>query len=157
MNTFTRLLFACAALAWTTCAGAHGTAPAPHAEKAAASANAKANTTARDLTMSLLDLKVQLDSAGPSAQGRLLPDLLSVARARHDELTALLDTDPAEVLRIALPADLRFGMPAQAVPFLEQDADETGELEVMHVDHVNPADDFYIHALKTSHGTFTLH
>jgi hypothetical protein len=115
------------------------------------------NLVARGLTVSLLDTQARLDAATPGARGQLLAQLAMLAHWRRDELVALLDVDPAEVLRIALPADVRSALPAQAAPYVEQQADETGELDVIHVDHVDPADNYYIHTLKTSRGTFRLH
>ena len=73
------------------------------------------------------------------------------------EVAALVDTDPAEVARVALPAELLAGLPAQALPFLEQSTDESGDLEVFHVDHVVPSGDYYLYFLNTTKGKYSLH
>jgi Gametolysin peptidase M11/NPCBM-associated, NEW3 domain of alpha-galactosidase len=148
------------AFAFTSVAVAHGDASTAQVSTKAAIAAppvGPASTTVRDLTLALLDLRTRHGAAVPGAQGQLLAQLIAVARQRHDALAALVDLDPAEVLRVAIPADLLAGMPAQAIPFLEDDVDEAGELEVFHVDHVNAAEDFYLHFLNTSKGRYSLH
>jgi len=119
--------------------------PAPAPAKVAP----QASTVARDVTMSLVGLSAQFATATPGEQGQLIAQLVSVAKQRHDELAALLEIDPAEVLRVAIPPQVLASLPPQAIPFVEQSADEDGTLEVYHVDHVNPADDYYLHFLTT--------
>jgi len=121
------------------------------------SATPNAGHAAQDLTLSMLGAQSRHAAAATADRGQRLSELLAVARQRHDELAALVDTDPAEILRVALPAELRARLPAEAVPLLEQPADESGELEVYHVDHLNPADDYYVHFLNTAKGKFSLH
>jgi len=143
-------IFGLAPAAWAHSVGAT-------AMSAAAPVSAVRSRVAQDLTLSLLEARARHGAATPADRGQRLAELLAVAKQRHDELATLIDADPAEVLRVALPADLRADLPAQAIPFLEQAADETGDIEVFHVDHVNPADDFYLHFLNTTKGRFSLH
>lgn len=147
---------ACAVLAFAGLAFAQGDPPTASVGSAAVAANPASNA-ARDLTLSLLDLKERHGAAEPGQRGQLLGQLLAVARQRHDALAALVEVDPAEVLRVALPAELRAGLPAQAIPFLEQEVEESGELVVLHVDHVNSADDHYLHFLDGPKGRYSLH
>ena len=154
-----RLLAGAAFLAFAVAAHAHGPALAT-GEKAAAVGVppvAAANAQARDLTMSLLDLSAKLAALPPQARARSVVLVVAAARQRHDLLAGLIETDPAEVLRVALPPGLRAGLPAEAMPFVEEDVDEDGEIEVLHVDHVVAADDYYIRTLKTSRGPVSLH
>ena len=139
-----------------TTVGAHGLAPEA-AATAGAVPNASPGTAARDLTLQLLDAKGRYAAAAPGTQGQILAELLALARNRHDELAALAEIDPAEFLRVGLPEALRAAFPAQAAQFLEQPADESGDLEVFHVDHVNPVDDVYLYFLNTTRGRFSLH
>jgi len=111
----------------------------------------------RQLTMSLLDLTSRHGAAPPAQQAALLGQLVAVARQRFDALTALAAVDPAEVLRVAIPANVLASLPPQAIPFLERAADEEGDLEVIHVDHLNAADDYYIQTLITSRGRYPLY
>src|SRR6185369_11502126 len=49
-------------------------------------------------------------------------------------------------------------LPAQAMPFLEQSTSVSGTVEVFHVDHVNPVDDYYDHVLTTTgNAVYNLH
>jgi hypothetical protein len=146
-----------AGLAFAACASlslAHGPMAAP---AVAASAPAASNAHARDLTMGLIDLGAQAEALPPVARARIVARLVALARERYDLLAALIEDDPEEVLRIALPPGLRAKLPAEAQALLERDADEDGEIEVLHVDHVTPADDYYVHTLKTAKGPVALH
>ena len=151
-----RPLLISALLAFTGLAHSHG----PTTAWAAAGAlppTASANAEARGLTMSLLDLSAQIALLPPVAQQRSIVRLVALARQRHDLLAELIESDPDEALRIALPPGLRASLPAAALPFVEQDADEDGEIEVLHVDHVQSADDYYIRTLKTPKGLVRLY
>jgi len=112
---------------------------------------------ARTATLSLNEARRLLDAAAPGARAQRLAEVLAVAKRRHDGLAVLVDTNPAEFLRVSLPVEQRSNMPAEVNAFLEQDADETGDLQVLHVDHANPADNFYLHFLNTAKGKFSLH
>jgi M6 family metalloprotease-like protein len=113
---------------------------------------------AQDLTISLLGANARLAAATPGERGQRLAELISTARNRHDAMVALVDFDPEAALRAALPANLRTNLPGEAAPFMEQDAQEEGELVVYHVDYVNPALDHYLYILTTAqHGKLSLY
>ena len=112
---------------------------------------------ARAATLSLIDAQGHLNAAAPADRARRLVELIAVAKQRRDDMVTLADSNPAEFLRVALPADARAKLPVEATPFVEDAADETGDLEVLHVDHVDPANDFYLHFLNTPKGKFALH
>ena len=99
----------------------------------------------------------QYNTAAPGAKGTLLVNLLAIAKERHAELVLNAQADPAEFMQVILPSELLAGLPAQAMPFLEQSADVTGTLDVFHVDHVDPADDYYEHVLTTTSATYRVH
>ena len=111
---------------------------------------------ARAGTIALLNANGRLNKAAAGDRGRKLAELIQVARQRREDMAALADSDPSEFLRIALPADQRAKLPPEATSYVEDDADETGELEVLHVDHVT-GNDFYLHILSTPKGKFSLH
>jgi len=147
-----------AGLAFAACASlsmAHGPMAAP-AVPAGAPASAESGQ-ARDLTMGLIDLGAQAAALPPVARARVVARLVALARQRYDLLAALIEDDPDEVLRVALPPGLRAKLPVEAQALLERDADEDGEIEVLHVDHVTPADDYYVRTLKTARGPVALH
>src|SRR5437899_131096 len=106
--------------------------------------------------MALIDANAQYAAAEPGDKGLHLGELIKAARDRHDALSALIDSDPAEVLKVTLPADMRATFPGEAAPFLEQDAQEDGTLEVYHVDNVNPATNRYLYVLNTAKGKLSL-
>ncbi len=112
---------------------------------------------ARARTLSLIDARVRLEAATPGDRGQRLAEVVSVAKQRRLDLTTLVDTNPSEFLRVSLPRELRARLPAEATAFVEEDADETGELEVLHVDYPDPANNYYIHYLRNARGKFSLH
>ena len=107
------------------------------------------------MTKALLGFRDPHD--GIDARGGRWELLLQIAQQRQAELAALMHVDAAEVLRVAMPPDIRASLPPQAAPFLEREAEEMGELEVLHVDHVDSGDDYYVHNLHTSKGKVSLH
>ncbi|MEO8485671.1 MAG: NEW3 domain-containing protein [Betaproteobacteria bacterium] len=109
------------------------------------------------LTVALIEGASALRTARPTAKSASHAALLAVARERITRLEELAIADPAEVLRVALPADARARLPAEVRDLVEEMVDATGELEVMHVDHVDSADDHYLHVLATANGRYSLH
>jgi hypothetical protein len=156
MHVARPLLFALAMLATPSAAWAHsGIEPVTAESKPEV---VVPHHRARAATIALLDSQGHLDKAPSSAdRGRRLAELIEVAKRRRNDLTELVDSDPAEFLRVALPADKRATLPAEAASLVEDDADETGDLEVLHVDHATPGSDFYLHFLNTPRGKFSLH
>jgi hypothetical protein len=61
-----------------------------------------------------------------------------------------MESNPAELLRVALPASLRAALPPEAADLVEQDVAEDGELEVLHVDYPDASLDHYEYALRTA-------
>ena len=150
-----KLILACATFLLATSVHAHGGgAVQPPVKTPPAHA---ASHAVRDMTVALIEANGRLISADPGQRGQLLAELIALARQRHDELAALVDIDPAEVLRVAIPPHVRAALPAQAIPFLEREVEESGELEVIHVDHVDTALDYYLHFLDTPKGRYSLY
>ncbi len=118
---------------------------------------AASGPSAQDLTMALISANTAYAAAAPSDRGQRLAELIAVARGRHDALAAAIAADPAQVLQVALPASLRASFPGEAAPFLEQDAQEDGVLEVYHVDNVDPLGDHYLYFLNTAKGKLALY
>jgi hypothetical protein len=72
-----------------------------------------------------------MSQAAPAAsQG----DLLSIAAVRHDLLAMLIEDSPAEVLRVAIPGAIRASLPSAVQPYIEQEVELEGELEVLYED-----------------------
>ena len=142
-----------------TAVGAHGPAPgvAPNAAPTLPPPALSHAPDVRELTTALVNLQSTHAAAAPGQQGALLDQLVGIARQRFDALVALAAVDPSEVLRVAIPADVIAALPQPATPFVERAADETGEIEILHVDHVDTAQDYFIQTLTTAKGRFPLY
>lgn len=153
-----RIVLACVASGGILSASGHGVVHQADDRSEARTRAATQGTAARDLTVEMLSLRAA-HAGAKSAVGKAqaLAPLVAVARQRQGELLDLVDDDPAEVLRVALPASTRGALPAEIRGFIEEAADETGEIEVLHVDHVDGADDHYLHYLNTRGGRYSLH
>jgi len=122
------------------------------AEKAATPAP---NASPESLTHTLVALTVRYQLADPSEQAQLLGDLLTVAAARQQLLVELLEDDPGEVLRLALPANLRTSLPPAVQVYVEEEVETEGTLEVLHEDR-DPGSR-YLYFLEAVAGRFSLH
>jgi hypothetical protein len=66
--------------------------------------------------------------------GTTLAERLSAAKARQENLAALIEDDPGEVLRLAISAKARAKLPEDVHPYLEEHATLEGDVEVVHED-----------------------
>ena len=147
------------AVAWALGAHAHGTVAPSRAEARADErpVAARESALARTLTLELLRQADAHGRAGPGQKAASSQALVAAARERQAHLLALAADDPAEVLRVAVPAAVRGRLPGEVRELVEEAVEAEGELEVIHVDHVDSADDFYVHTLATAKGRYTLH
>ena len=149
------------AAAWTLASHGHGgpvlQADARTEAGRVASPAVDGAESARSLTLALLS-RVEAHRHAPAGQkAASVGALVVAARDRQALLLDLVASDPAEVLRVAVPAELRSRLPADVRDLVEEPVEAEGELEVLHVDHVDSADDFYLHTLATATGRYTLH
>jgi hypothetical protein len=84
-----------------------------------------------------------------------LQTLRNAATARRQRLLGLMESDPAEVLRVAVPAAVRAGLPAAILPDVEEEVTLDGELQVLHEDYVKSSR--YRHFLQTATERLSLH
>ncbi len=110
---------------------------------------------AESLTQDLVALSMRHQLADPAEQAQLLRNLITVASERQQLLAALVADDPGEMVRVALPADLRAGLPAAVQALVEEEMEVEGELEVLHEDWVSESR--YLYFLKTAGQRFSLH
>src|SRR5713101_3654445 len=82
------------------------------------------------ITLKLLDLNARHLSGTQSNNAQLLSELQTVAATRQQLLAALAESNPGEILQVALPANVRETFPASVQAFLEQQVDAEGVLEV---------------------------
>lgn len=113
---------------------------------------------AEELTHALATLNARYQQGRPAERPGLLDDVIGAAAQRHQILTALIEENPGEVLRLALPDSVRAGMPAAVQEFLEQRQELEGEIEVLHVDYKDAKQSHYVYLLKMEFGErFSLH
>jgi hypothetical protein len=83
------------------------------------------------------------------------PEMRALAAARHDEFYRLVHDDPAEAMRIAMPARLRARLPDDLKAFVEERRELTGTLSVRY-EHL-PQSSRLVHELDTGGRRVTLH
>ncbi len=84
-----------------------------------------------------------------------LQTLRNAATARRQRLLGLMENDPAEVLRVAIPAAVRAGLPAAIQPDVEEEMTLDGEMQVFHEDYAKSSR--YRHFLQTATERLSLH
>ena len=110
---------------------------------------------AEQLTVDLGRLNVQYRLAAGSQKARLEADLIATAVAREQELLAVIDSNPGEVLRLVLPGTLRSSLPASVRAHVEEELDIEGVLEILHEDRHDGSR--YHYGLQTATGKLSLH
>jgi uncharacterized repeat protein (TIGR01451 family) len=113
------------------------------------------NPAAENLTQDLVAKNARYHRASPAEQVQLLNDLLTVAADRQQLLASLIEDNPGEVLRVALPAAIRGSLPPVVQAYIEQEVEIEGELEVQ----VEDRDDGhrYRYFLDAASERFSLH
>ncbi|GAA0789393.1 Ig-like domain-containing protein [Marinobacterium sediminicola] len=131
-----------------------------HSHAAATAPNmtsAEARQQAYDHTQSLLALQKRWLKAQGRDRAQALEQLLAQAEARHAFLLELLQSNPAEVIRVAIPEQKQLGMPAEVQSLLSQRLETEGELEALVEDYEDGSHRLR-HFLKTPFGErFELH
>ena len=102
-------------------------------------------------TSELVGLNKRLQKAAAGERGHLREQLLAKAEQRRQLLAELARSNPAEVLRVAIPEDKQKGMPAEVLAKLEQNVELDGELQVVYEDYEN-GEHKLRHFLKTPFG-----
>jgi hypothetical protein len=113
------------------------------------------NPSAESLTQTLVSLNARYRTAGPAERVRLTNRLLTTAATRWQLLASLMETDPAAVLRVALPARVRSRLPSRVSAYLEKEAQLEGTLEILHEDW--PTGGRYRYHLHSTGGRYSLH
>lgn len=107
------------------------------------------------MTQALVTLNDRYRRASPPEQAQLLSELVTAAANRQRHLSALIETNPGEVLRLAIAEELRAQMPPQVQGYLEGWVEIEGVVEVL-VEDRDPGSR-YLYFLQTSTERFTLH
>ncbi len=117
--------------------------------------NANANANAAAHTARLLALAEEYRGAPAADRGRAAEALARAAAERAASLLDLMETDPAEVLRLAVPPGLRASLPAAVQADVEEPIDVEGIVEVLVEDY--EASHRVLHFLQTSSRRYSLH
>lgn len=109
---------------------------------------------ADNLTVALLAMHKQYQAASPDARKALDPQFIKLASQRQQMLGSLIQTDPAEVLRVVIPNEVSARMPASVQSLVEKKIQTQGTLEVTVEDGKSSAK--LHHYVKTSTGRLEL-
>ena len=94
-----------------------------------------AKPDAAGLTQALIAQSIRYQQASRSEQAYLLNELIETAASRQELLLSIIEENPAEVIRLAVPAGTRAALPPAVQAYIEQEVDIEGMLEVMYEDH----------------------
>jgi hypothetical protein len=108
-----------------------------------------------DLTRQLLTLHVQSQRGVAVARTTALTALVSVAATRQDRLAALIADHPDLVLRHALPSAVRATLAPAVQPYIEEEQEVEGELEVLHEDSAGGSR--YLYTMQAGGQRLALH
>jgi hypothetical protein len=113
---------------------------------------------AERLTQQFAALNKRHRRASAGERPEVAAELLETAKRRQALLGELIEGNPGEVLRLALPDRLGAGLPAQVQAYLEQRLELEGELKVLHVDYEDPRQSHPLYLLETGQGErFSIH
>jgi hypothetical protein len=86
-----------------------------------------------------MSLNAQYQAAPAATKSAVLLQLRSAVTKRQKFLHSLIQTNPGEVLRVAIPGAVAATLPAVVQGAVEQETDTQGELEVMYEDRQSGA------------------
>jgi hypothetical protein len=92
------------------------------------SAKGKAAETA---TLQLLQMHQNHQHSSAPQRTQLLTQFATLAAQRQQALSSLMQTHPGDVLRVAIPANVRGSMPAAVQSFVETDTSAQGVVDVL--------------------------
>ncbi len=142
------------ALAASTASG-HGV----EAGKALSTTRPASARLTEELTVELIKAKATYARADRKDRGKRLAALEAIARERRDLLALLMESNPGEVLRLAMPKNMQLAFPDAARRHFETETSEEGVLTVLHVDMEGEkyGGDRYEYFLRTASGERELH
>jgi hypothetical protein len=109
----------------------------------------------RDLTIRLVGLNTRYQMGRAAERASVMEELGSVAAMRREMLAVLIESDPAEVLRVALPEGFGSNLPSKVRENLEQHVDLEGKLEVLYA--CGEAESHLSHFLNVAGKRLSLH
>ncbi len=94
-----------------------------------------AKPDAAGLTQALIAQSNYYQQAGRSEQAYLLNELIEIAASRQEFLLSIIENNPAEVIRLAVPTSIRAALPPAVQAYIEQEVEIEGALEVIDEDY----------------------
>ena len=116
---------------------------------------AETNETPERLTESLIKLHAEHARAAGWEKSSVAAKMQNVALLRRDALLARVATNPAAVLKAALPGAVSRRFPPAVRDLLEDEAELDGELEILHEDR--PRRSRFHYRLRSQGVDYTLH
>ena len=115
---------------------------------------------AENATTALLKMSAEYLQTPAAQKAQLITQFRTMAGQRQQLLSSLIQTNPADVLRIAVPNNVRSTMPAAVQGYVEQTVQAQGTLEVVTemqgtMQHLSGAKMHY--GITTANGKFGLH
>lgn len=110
---------------------------------------------AENATVALLQMNKAYLQTPAAQKSAALTQLRTMAAQRQQLLSSLIQTNPADVLRIAIPNNVRGAMPAAVQSYVEQTVQAQGVLEVAIEDSTSGSKMHY--GLTTAAGKLALH
>jgi Gametolysin peptidase M11 len=111
--------------------------------------------SAEAATVNLLQMHSSFQQSSREQRPQLLTQFRAMAGQRRQLLSSLIQTNPADVLRIAIPNDIRSKMPAAVQPFIEQNVSTQGTIEISVEDSTATSKLHF--GLNTAAGKLSLH
>lgn len=109
-----------------------GSGKATHAQGASPSRQSHAAVgAADDMTHDLVALSESYQGADPTTRKAMVRDLLDLAVSREQLLKGIAESDPSEVLRLAMPSDIRAVLPPEVQSHVEEEVEAEGVLQVL--------------------------
>lgn len=110
---------------------------------------------AESATVALLQMNKAYLQTPAGQKSAALTQFRTIAAQRQQLLSSLIQTNPADVLRIAVPNNIRSTMPAAVQSYVEQTVQAQGTLEVLIEDSTSGSKMHY--GLTTAAGRLSLH
>jgi hypothetical protein len=98
----------------------------------AESQDSTARTSAENSTIFLLQMNTYYQQAGAAEKPQVLSQLQALAAQRQQLLSSLIQTNPGDVLRIAIPSHVSQNMPPTVRGYVEQSVTAQGVLQVLY-------------------------
>ena len=105
---------------------------------------------AEELSVELVQARAAHARAGRSDRAARLATVEEIAHERHDLLALLMESDPGEVLRLAMPKNMQVAFPASARRYFETEVTEATRFKHCCRHATHPGQELLIFARNAS-------